>query len=123
MTGGIVTQPAKTILFVSGEISGDMNTAKLATLLLERNPGWTLHAVGGSHLADAVKKSPGGEWVADTSDLSGIGIYSSIRMVPRARKVRTRMREFVRAHRIDAAVLCDWGAFNCRQFPFFEEMG
>ena len=102
---------------MAGDVSGDINTAKLARLLLERHPGWTLHAVGGAHLGAEAARSPGGSWIGDTSELSGIGIYSSIKMVPRAKILEMRLRRFVREHKIDAAVPCDWGrsiAINSR---------
>jgi len=119
-----VTPPTKSsILLIAGDVSGDINTARLARVLLERHPGWTLHAVGGPHLGAEVVKSPGGLWLDDTSDLSGIGIYSSIRMYPRAKRISLRMHQFMREHRIDAAVLCDWGAFNCKQLEFLKNAG
>ncbi len=119
-----MTLPTKlSILFVAGDVSGDLNSAKLARLLLERHPGWTLHAVGGPHMGELAAKSPGGVWIGDTSDLSGIGIYSSIKMIPRAKRIELGLHRFVREHRIDAAVLCDWGAFNCKQLRFFESAG
>ena len=119
-----MTQPTQSsILLIAGDVSGDINTAKLAKLLVERHPDWTLYAVGGPHLGAEAAKSPGGLWIGDTSDLSGIGIYSSIKMIPRARRVSLRLRRFVREHKIDAAVLCDWGAFNCKQLAFLKKAG
>jgi lipid-A-disaccharide synthase len=100
-----------------------MNTARLAKLLRERHPAWALHAVGGAHLGGEALKSPGGKWIGDTGGLSGIGIYASIRKIPRARRISRAMRSFVRDHKIDAVVLCDWGAFNCSQLHFFKKQG
>ena len=67
-----------TILLLAGDVSGDINMARLAKALRERHPDWTLYAVGGEHLGSEVEKSPGGKWIGDTTDLSGVGIYSSI---------------------------------------------
>lgn len=116
-------QTKPSILLIAGDVSGDLNTARLAKVLRERHPDWTLHAVGGPHLGAEALKSDGGTWIGDTSDLSGIGIYASITMFPRARVLSLRMRKFVREHKIAAAVLCDWGAFNCGQLAFFKKMG
>ena len=119
-----MTQPNQpNILFIAGDVSGDLNTARLARLLLERHPQWTLHAIGGPHLGAVAAKSAGGQWVGDTSDLSGIGIYSSLKMVPRARGLQLKLQGFVRGRKIDAVVLCDWGAFNCKQIPFLKNAG
>jgi lipid-A-disaccharide synthase len=89
----------------------------------ERHPGWTLHAVGGSRLGAEAEQSPGGRWLGDSSDLSAMGIYSAVTVYPRAHALSWRMRKFVSANRIDAAVLCDWGAFNCRHLKFFKKKG
>lgn len=98
-----------------------MNTARLAALLRERHPDWSLIAVGGRYLGEEALKSPGGQWLGDTSDLSGIGIYASLKMYPTARGISLRMKRHVREHGVDAAVLCDWGAFNCGHLEFFKK--
>ena len=119
-----VPQPVKSsILLIAGDVSGDINTARLAKTLLERNPDWTLYAVGGPHLGGEVTKSPGGLLIGDASDLSGIGIYSSLKMYPRAKMIQMRILRFIREHTINAAVLCDWGAFNCRLLPSLTKAG
>ena len=119
-----MTQPANTsILFIAGDLSGDQNMAKVAQLLAGRHPDWSLIALGGPHLGAVAEKSPGGLWFADTSDLSGIGIYSSIRMYPRGRLLSMRLHRFVRGRKIDAAILCDWGTFNCTQLEFLKKIG
>jgi lipid-A-disaccharide synthase len=119
-----VTQSNKTsILLIAGDVSGDFNAAKLARTLLERHPDWALYAVGGPYLGAEVTKSPGGRLIEDSSDLSAMGITSVIKIIPRSLAMAFRMRKFVRAHSIDAVVMCDWGAFNCRQFDFFKEAG
>jgi lipid-A-disaccharide synthase len=107
------------ILFLAGEVSGDIYSARLARQLRERNPGWTLHALGGPHLGSAVN----GEWIGDTSHCSGIGICSAAAIYPRGVLLGMRMRQFVRQRRIAAAVLCDWGYFNCAQLKFLRRHG
>lgn len=119
----MTTTPKTSILLLAGDVSGDINTARLAKVLRERHPDWTLHAVGGEHLGGEAEKSPGGKWIGDTTDLSGVGIYSSIRMYPRARRLWYFLKQFVRENKIDAAVLCDWGAFNCPALEFLKTAG
>ena len=59
---GIVTLPTQSsILLMAGDVSGDLNMARLARLLLERHPGWTLYAVGGPHLVIVEPGAPDGE--------------------------------------------------------------
>jgi len=118
-----VAQPTNTsILLVAGDVSGDINTARLAKLLRERHPDWTLHAVGGEHLGAEATKSPGGVWIGNTGNLSAIGINAALKVIPRSAALGLRVRKFVRVNRVDAVVACDWGAFNCRQLDFFKEV-
>lgn len=108
---------------MAGDVSGDFNTARLARVLRERHPGWTLHAVGGPYLGGEAAKSPGGRWIEDSSSLSAIGIGSALKVIPRSVAMGLRVRQFVRGHSIDAVVMCDWGAFNCRQLEFMKKAG
>jgi lipid-A-disaccharide synthase len=107
------------IIFLAGEVSGDIYSARLARLLRERNPGWRLHALGGPHLGRAVN----GEWIGDTSHCSAIGICSAAMIYPRGKLLSWRLHKFVRQRRIAAAVLCDWGYFNCAQLKFLRSQG
>jgi len=108
------------ILFLAGDVSGDLYTARLAQELRARHPQWTLHALGGPHLGAAIAGS-GGTWIGDTSGCSAIGIASVLAIYPRGHWLSTKMRQFVKCNRIDAVVLCDWGGFNCGQFRFFKK--
>src|SRR5438477_11004430 len=58
----------RTILFIAGDVSGDIYTGRLAEAVRTRHPDWTLHALGGRHLGSAIESSPGGCWIGDTSD-------------------------------------------------------
>lgn len=100
------------ILLTAGDVSGDVHTAALARALLARNPDLTLHTLGGRRLQAAAAPSPGGIVLGDTTDCSAIGIISAGQVYLRCRKLRTRLLEFLNHHHVDAAVLCDWGAFN-----------
>src|SRR3954471_10318893 len=96
------------VLMIAGEVSGDLHTALLARKLLERNPDWTLHALGGPNLRKAVAASPGSHFLGDTSNCSAIGIISASRIYIRCHLLGKRVRDFVRKHPVDAVVLCDW---------------
>jgi lipid-A-disaccharide synthase len=125
--GGIIPTPVanesqKTILLIAGDLSGDINTARLARTVRERHPGWTLIAIGGEHLGGETRQSPGGQWLGDTRDMSGIGIYASVAKFPRAVVLSRRLKKFSAANKIDAVVMCDWGAFNCGHLNFFKKI-
>ena len=102
------------ILITAGDVSGDVHTAALARAMLARNPGLALHTLGGARLQAVAAESHGGQILGDTTNCSAIGIISAIKVYFRCWKLRAQMRRFLDAHHVDAAVLCDWGAFNGR---------
>ena len=114
---------ARSILFIAGDMSGDIYTARLARNLAEHHSHLILHAIGGRHLGEAISGSRG-NWLADTTNCSAIGLCSTLPMYLRVKLGQMKkMRRFVRANPVDLAVLCDWGAANCRQLTFFHREG
>ncbi len=111
------------ILLTAGDISGDVHTAALARALLARDPTLRLFVLGGTRLREVVADSHGGEFLGDTSHCSAIGIPSAVRIMFRARRLRETLRRFLATHHLDAAVLCDWGAFNARMLPELHALG
>ena len=111
------------ILFLAGDVSGDVHAAALGRALLAHYPGRTLHALGGRRLREVVEQSSGGCFLADTTNASAIGFLSSYRIYFHCRKLREHLRRFIRTHRVDLAVLCDWGAFNSRVLPELHAQG
>ena len=111
------------VLFSAGDVSGDVHTAALARTLLAHDPGRSLHALGGARLREVVAESPGGHFLGDTSHCSAIGILSAIKIYFRCKKLRAELRLFLKDHHVDAAVLCDWGAFNGRILPELHALG
>src|SRR6188768_1482103 len=109
------------ILFLAGDVSGDVHAAALGRALLAHDPGLTLHALGGRRLREVVAQSNEGCFLADTTNRSAIGLISSLQIYFKCRKLRDRLWEFVDANHIDLAVLCDWGAFNSRVLPGFHQ--
>jgi lipid-A-disaccharide synthase len=111
------------ILFIAGDVSGDVHTAALARTLLARDSSLVLYAMGGARLHEAVARSRGGEFFGDTSHCSAIGLLSAIQIYFRCWRLRARLRRFLRKHHVDVAVLCDWGAFNGRILPELHALG
>lgn len=111
------------VLLVAGDVSGDVHTAALAETLLARDPNLTLHALGGKRLREIVARSRGGQFLANTTNCSAIGIYSAIKIYFRCRKFGRALLDFVRTHHVDVAVLCDWGGFNGRLLPKLHALG
>jgi lipid-A-disaccharide synthase len=106
------TAKPPSILFIAGDVSGDVHSAALARELLKRDPARVLHALGGARLREVVRQSAGGQFLGDTSNLSAIGIPSAVKVYFRCRELRDVLREFLHKERVDLVELCDWGAFN-----------
>jgi lipid-A-disaccharide synthase len=111
------------ILLIAGDVSGDVHIAALARTLLAHDPNRTLHALGGRRVREIIARSPGGQFLGDTTNCSAIGITSAIKIYFRCRKLGDQLREFVHTHQIDLAVLCDWGGFNGRALPVLHALG
>jgi lipid-A-disaccharide synthase len=106
----------KRILFIAGDVSGDVHCAMLAREVSRRHPSWQLHALGGPRL-----QSAGCSLVGNTSGMGVIGFASALAAVPRALRLRQQVLAWLRASPPDAVVLCDWGAFNARLLPVLRE--
>ncbi len=111
------------ILLIAGDVSGDVHTAAVARTLLAHDPNRALHALGGRRLREIVAQSPGGRFLADTTNCSAIGILSAMRIYFHCRRLRDQLLEFVRTQHIDLTVMCDWGAFNGRVLPGLHALG
>jgi lipid-A-disaccharide synthase len=111
------------LLFIAGDVSGDIHAARLAREVSRRHPDWTLHALGGVHLREAIGQSPGARLLGDTSRYGVIGFSSAMAILPRVLRLHRRLLRFIGGHRLDAAVLCDWGAFNGRLLPHLQRLG
>jgi len=103
---------SKTLLFAAGDLSGDIHSARLAKGVLARHPDWKIYALGGAHLREA-----GAQIIGDTSDLGVIGYVSALAVTPRSMGLKWAALRFLKSHRVDAIVLCDWGGFNTRFLP------
>lgn len=115
--------PRSSILFIAGDVSGDVHSAALARNLLARDPRRSFHALGGVRLREVVAQSRGGQLLGDTTNCSAIGILSAIKIYFRCRRLRDQLRRFLAANHVDVAVLCDWGAFNGRVVPELHAKG
>lgn len=113
----------KSVLLIAGDVSGDIHTALLAQSIRQRHPEWSLHVLGGAHLQKAVADSPGSHSLGDTSGCSAIGIVTASKVYLRCRVFRDDILKFLKTHRVDAVVLCDWGGFNARMLPYFHRLG
>jgi lipid-A-disaccharide synthase len=103
---------SKTLFISAGDLSGDIHAARVVRRILERHPDWQIFALGGSHL-----KAAGARIVGDTRHLGVIGFASAMAVLPRSLRLRRKADRFLQGHKVDAALLCDWGGFNSRLLP------
>ena len=110
----------KIVVFVAGDVSGDIHCAMLAREVAARHPDWKIVVVGGANLAAVAQNAAQGLVLGDTTGCGVIGIGPTLPLLPRVLKLRRTVENFVRRERPDAVVLCDWGAFNGRLLPFLK---
>lgn len=103
---------SKTLFVSAGDLSGDIHAARVVRRILERHPDWQVFALGGPHL-----KAAGARIIGDTRNLGVIGFTSAMAVLPRSLRLRRKADKFLRARKVDAALLCDWGGFNSRLLP------
>ena len=103
---------SRSLLFVAGDVSGDVHCARLARLVLQRHPNWKITALGGPHL-----RAAGAHLLADTSGFGVIGFAAALSLIPHALLLQRQVLAWLKNHPVDAVILCDWGAFNARLLP------
>jgi len=95
------------ILFVAGEVSGDLHAAAVARALREANAPFALTGVGGDAMRDA-----GVELIEDTVSAAVMGFIAPIRHLPRLVRLRRSLTERIRGGRVALVVLIDSAGFN-----------
>lgn len=97
------------LLVVAGEASGDAHAAGVLSELLARRPGVRPFGMGGERCAAA-----GLERLADSAEISVVGITEVWRVLPRARQIFRRLLDEVERRGARTALLVDFAEFNLR---------
>ena len=97
------------LLVVAGEASGDLHAARLLAELRRLVPDVEPFGLGGDELAAA-----GLERIADSSEISVVGITEALRVLRRAREIFAELLAEVDRRHPAAAVLVDFPEFNLR---------
>jgi lipid-A-disaccharide synthase len=105
----IPPRPAYRVLLSAGDPSGDLHGARLARELLSRRDDLYLFGLGGPRMADA-----GVVVTHDNQGCSAIGVFESLKVVPRLWRIMGCLRDWLGALPPDLLVLIDYGAFNMR---------
>lgn len=97
------------IFLLTGEPSGDLHGAHLATALRARDSQLSLSGVGGARM-----RAAGVDLIAESDHWGAIGIPDALGKVPRLLWELHRLTCHLRTHPPDVLVLIDFGAFNMR---------
>jgi len=95
------------ILFVAGEVSGDLHAAAVARALRQANAPFALTGVGGDAMRDA-----GVELLEHTVSAAVMGFIAPIRHLPRLARLRKTLSARIRGGRVALVVLIDSAGFN-----------
>lgn len=109
---------APELLVVAGEASGDLHGARLLTELQQMIPGVRAFGMGGDELTAA-----GLETVADSAEVSVVGIVEALKILPKAREIFRRLLDEVDRRGARTAVLIDFPDFNLRLAKELERRG
>jgi lipid-A-disaccharide synthase len=97
------------LLVVAGEASGDQHGARMLRELKRLRPGLRVFGLGSSELA-----AEGVDLVADSREISVVGISEALGILPRAREIQDLLVAACEKRRPAAAVLIDFPEFNLR---------
>jgi lipid-A-disaccharide synthase len=106
------------ILLVAGEASGDLHGAALLRALAERVPRVDAFGMGGDLSAGA-----GLDRLADSSEISVVGLSEVLRVWPRARRIFDQLLAETERRRPELAVLIDFPEFNLRLAKALSDRG
>ena len=97
------------LLIVAGEASGDLHAARMLSELRQLQPEMRFFGLGGRELRGA-----GMDIIAESSEISVVGITEAVRILPRARQIFHHLLDEVDRRNTVGAVLVDFPEFNLR---------
>jgi lipid-A-disaccharide synthase len=97
------------LLVVAGEASGDQHGARMLRELRRLRPGLRVFGLGSGELA-----AEGVDLVADSREISVVGISEALSILPRAKEIQDQLVAECERRRPAAAVLIDFPEFNLR---------
>ena len=97
------------ILFVAGEVSGDLHAAGVARALKRRNAPFKLVAVGGDAL-----RAAGAELIAHIEGLAVMGFIEPLKRLPKYRALLNSLVRRIQSGNVALVVVIDHATFNMR---------
>lgn len=95
------------ILFVAGEVSGDLHAAAVARVLRVAGAPYALTGVGGDAMREA-----GVSLLANTASRAVMGFVEPLKHIPRFFRLRRDLRRRIRGGNVALVVLVDSAGFN-----------
>ena len=111
-------QTAKRFLIIAGEVSGDMQAARLVAAIRQRLPGAEFYGIGGEEM-----RAAGVETFYDVRDMAVMGISEVLRRLRFFSRVFREMKALLKSRRPDAVILTDYPGFNLRFAAVAHAMG
>ncbi|MEM1181580.1 MAG: lipid-A-disaccharide synthase [Acidobacteriota bacterium] len=108
-TGSPDTASDSQVLVVAGETSGDLHAARLVSALADRRPELRFFGLGSHEL-----KAAGCSLVADSAEISVVGIVEVLKIYRRAREIFEALLAEVDRRQASLAILVDFPEFNMR---------
>ena len=97
------------ILFVAGEVSGDLHASGVARELVRRAVPYRLTGIGGDRMRDA-----GVELIAHNGALAVMGFVEPLKLLPRFYHLRRDLARRLASGRVALVILVDYAGFNLR---------
>jgi lipid-A-disaccharide synthase len=97
------------ILFVAGEVSGDLHAAGVARALTAAGAPFALTGVGGDAMRDA-----GVALIEHAERLAVMGFVEPLKHIPRFYRLRRELHRRIDSGRVALVVLIDYAGFNMR---------
>ena len=110
---------APRIFISTGEASGDLLGADLATALLDANPNALLYGMGGQRMQQQSKL----QLVQRSEAISVVGLFEVVRHLPAILGALKTVKRFLKTERPDVLVLIDFPGFNFRIAKYAKELG
>ena len=95
------------VLFVAGEVSGDLHAAGVARALVEREAPYALVGIGGDRMREA-----GVRLLAHNRRLAVMGFVQPFRILPRLYRLRRAIDRRLRGGQVALVILVDYAGFN-----------
>jgi lipid-A-disaccharide synthase len=95
------------ILFIAGEVSGDLHGAALISELKKQNSSLIFYGIGGERM-----KSEGLQLLEHINNMAFLGFVEVVRHLPEIRRIRKAVLDLVKKENIKTAVLIDYPGFQ-----------